>query len=203
MDYRNTRISFLKEDCINEFGQEAGAKIYNQSCELLTSMLAKADYRNNESIKEHISTNMFPTIAYYLTLQKCGYSKEDAYSLTLKKTQKAAHIQKNKNRAFAKMPFAYTMFKFLVKGIMKKMYPLEGWETEWVRFDNKEIHLNFKRCIYMDLTDHHGCPELCTVFCQNDPVSFSGYEPKIHFERSGTLADGAICCDFHFIRGSR
>lgn len=201
MDYMNTLFPFLLEDCITEFGKESGTEIYNQACERLASMLENADYRNNESIKEHIVKNMFPMISYYLTLQGQGYSKEEAYSLTLKETQKAAHIQKTKNQALARLPFAYRIFKLLAKGIIKKMYPIEGWETEWIQFDNKEIHINFSRCLYFELTACHGCPELCTVFCKNDTVTFSGYEPKIHFERNGTLAEGATCCDFHFIRG--
>jgi len=201
MDYKNTRFSFLQDDCISEFGQENGTKIYNQACQLLTSMLDNADYRNNESIKEHIVKNMFPIIAYYLTLQDNGYSKEEAYNLTLQETQKAAHIQKEKNNSLSRLPFAYSIFKLFIKGIIKKRYPIEGWDTEWVRFDKKEIHMNFKRCIYSDLTNHYGCPELCTVFCKNDIVTFEGYEPKIYFDRNGTLAEGADCCDFHFIRG--
>ncbi|MPM86734.1 hypothetical protein SDC9_133825 [bioreactor metagenome] len=28
--------------------------------------------------------------------------------------------------------------------------------------------MNFKRCIYADLTAHYGCPELCTVIAQFD-----------------------------------
>lgn len=52
---------------------------------------------------------------------------------------------------------------------MKKMYPIEGWETEWVKFDKEEMHMNFKRCIYADLTAHYGCPELCTVY---SPIRF-------------------------------
>lgn len=201
MDYKETYFTFLQEDCISEFGQETGIKIYHRACERLATMLENADYRNNKGIKEHIVKNMFPMIAYYLTLQGQGYSKEEAYSLTLKETQKAAHIQKAKNENLAKLPFAYKLFKLFTKGVMKKMYPNEGWETEWVKFDNKEIHMNFTRCIYVELTAHYGCPELCTVFCKNDIVTFSGYEPKIHFERNGTLAEGDVCCDFHFVRG--
>ena len=44
---------------------------------------------------------------------------------------------------------------------------------KWVRSDNKEIHMNFKRCIYLDLTTQYGCPELCTAFCKNDPVTLA------------------------------
>lgn len=201
MDYKNTHFAFLQEDCISEFGQDAGIKIYNQACERFTAMLENANYRNNESIKEHIVKNMFPMIAYYLTLQDQGYSKEESDSLTLKETQKAAYMQKSKNEALARLPFAYKIFKLFIKGVMKKMYPTEGWDIEWVRFDNEEIHMNFKRCIYVELTTQYGCPELCTVFCKNDTVTFSGYEPKIHFIRNGTIAEGAAYCDFHFMRG--
>lgn len=43
-----------------------------------------------------------------------------------------------------------------------------GVGTEWVKFDKEEMHMNFKRCIYADLTAHYGCPELCTVIAQFD-----------------------------------
>jgi len=81
------------------------------------------------------------------------------------------------------------------------MYPKVGWETEWVSFNDKEIHFNFKTCIYVDMTLQYGCPELCTVFCKNDETIFSGYVPKIYFSRNGTIAKGASYCDFHFING--
>lgn len=201
MNYKNTRFAFLYDDCISEFGQEAGTKIYNQACARLASMLENADYRNRASIKKHIVTNIFPVIAYYLALQDQGYSKEEAYALTLNVTKKMANLLKSKNEALAKLPFAYKLFKSFSKYVIKKEYPIEGWMIEWVRFDNEEIHINFKSCIYMELSTHFGCPELCTVFCKNDTVTFSGFEPKIHFMRSGTIAEGAACCDFHFIRG--
>lgn len=201
MDYKSTYFAFLQEDCIREFGQYDGTKIYNQACECLTSMLKNADYRNNKGIKEHIVKSMFPIIAYYLTLKERGYSKEDAYDLTLKVSQKMAFILKAKNETLAKLPFAYKIFKFFSKIVMKKEYPVEGWITEWVKFNNDEIHINFKSCLYVELTTQYGCPELCTVFCKNDTVTFSGFEPKIHFIRNGTIAEGASCCDFHFIHG--
>ena len=51
------------------------------------------------------------------------------------------------------------------------------------------------------MCEKYSCPELCTLFCQSDITVFSGYEPKIKFERNGTLEGGANCCDFHFIHG--
>ncbi|MFR3005200.1 MAG: L-2-amino-thiazoline-4-carboxylic acid hydrolase [Blautia faecis] len=64
------------------------------------------------------------------------------------------------------------------------------------------MHFDIARCLYRNMCEKYCCPELCTVFCQSDITAFSGYEPKIRFERAGTLGEGADCCDFHFIHGS-
>ncbi len=201
MDYSNTILNFLPKDCETEFGRDQGAEIYAQACARLSAMLEDADYRNSESIKMHITRVIYPTIAYYLTLKDNGYSNEEALELTLKETQKAALIQQKRNEGFGRFPFAFALFKLSIKGLMKRMYPNEGWETEWVRHDNEEIHMNFKRCIYLELTEQFASPELCAVFCRNDIITFAGYEPKIRFSRKGTMAEGAACCDFHFTRG--
>jgi hypothetical protein len=57
-------------------------------------------------------------------------------------------------------------------------------------------------CIYKDICDAKGCPELCAVFCENDDIAFSGLMPKIRFERKGTLGKGVDCCDFHFVKNT-
>ncbi|MCL2180710.1 MAG: L-2-amino-thiazoline-4-carboxylic acid hydrolase [Treponema sp.] len=200
MDYKNTNLFFLQEDCVNIFGEDKGNKIFIRSEELLDSMLAKADFKNNDSIKNHMSTNMLPVIAFYKSLQESGFSKEEAYNLTLTETQKWAHVKEQRNKKMLKIPFTYSFFRLVVKSFMKKSFPVEGWETEWVRRDGKEIHFNLKRCIYIDITKECDCAELCQVFCKNDDVAFRGYEPKIYFHRNGTLANGDKCCDFHFTR---
>ena len=73
---------------------------------------------------------------------------------------------------------------------------------EWKRHDCKEIHFDIVCCIYKEMCEKYHCPELCRVFCQSDITAFAGYRPKIRFERSGTIGEGANCCDFHFIRGN-
>ena len=94
------------------------------------------------------------------------------------------------------------LFKMFAKSHMKKKYPIEGFTVEWKRNDSNEIHFDIARCLYRNMCEKYCCPELCTVFCQSDITAFSGYEPKIRFERAGTLGEGAACCDFHFIHGS-
>ena len=139
-------------------------------------------------------------MAYYKALYGNGFSKETALEYVKKETRKAASIKRDKMKKLAAMPFAYTIYRLSVKKYMKKNFPEAGWQTQWVQCDGQEIHFNLHRCIYWDLTNSYGCPELCCVYCENDDISFSGLMPKIRFKRSGTLGSGGAYCDFHFIK---
>lgn len=193
-----TNFRFFDEICLEVFGEEQGKGIIERTNQHYEKLMAEMDDRGNQSIRLHMSTNMLPTIAYYKTLLQEGYTKEKAYDYTLKMTQKAAEAFREKNRALVKFRFGYNLFKLFCKMIIQKSYPKEGWEVEWVKFDGQEIHMNFNGCVYYDTVCRYDCPELCTVFCKNDPTVFSGYEPAILFKREGTIAEGKTFCDFHF-----
>lgn len=201
MNYSDTPFKDLKSECITKYGNEKGLHIYKRAEETFQKMQEKADYRNSDIIKWHMNENIFPVLAYYMSLLDAGFATEEAYSYTLEETQKQAMSWKKKHKAFGKIPFLYPMFKIGCKRVMKKEYPNEGWETEWIRCDKKEIHFNLKRCVYFEITNQYEHPELCTVFCKNDNTTFSAFSPKVVFERSGTIGMGNKYCDFHFKNG--
>ena len=198
-NYSGTKFKDLNSVCIQKYGNEKGILIYNKAEELFQKMKDEADYRGSGVIKAHMVGNIFPVLAYYMALIDFGYSNEAAYANTLEETQKHAIAAKTKNQKLMKIPSSYYIFKLFSKRVMRKGYPIEGWETQWVRHDSEEIHFNLKSCVYFETTRKYGHPELCPVFCANDTTSFSGYLPKIKFERSGTIAEGKEMCDFHFI----
>ncbi len=203
MNYSDTMFSDMKSICEMKYGIEKGLCIYSNAEENFQKMKNEADYRNSDVIKWHMTKNIFPVLSYYMSLLENGFSTEQAYTNTLEVTQKHAEIEKRKNERLAKIPFFYYLFKIFSKKVMDKTYPVEGWETEWIRYDNKEVYFNLKSCVYFEVTNQYGHPELCTVFCANDTTAFSGYLPKVKFERSGTIAEGKELCDFHFKNSSR
>ncbi|WP_408629725.1 L-2-amino-thiazoline-4-carboxylic acid hydrolase [Alkaliphilus flagellatus] len=83
-----------------------------------------------------------------------------------------------------------------------KQYPKEGWHTEWIKYNNEEIHFDFTSCMYVETTKRYNCLELCPLFCANDDITLAGYSPNIIFERSETIGRGQSKCDFHFINGN-
>ncbi len=161
-------------------------------------MIHKADYKGSKYIRWHMDTNMLPTIAIYLSFKEHEASSDKAYALTDEVLQISRLINRKKNKKAGKLPFGYYAFSLFCRSIVKKQYPAQGWEIEWVEYSSRQIHFNMKSCIYLETTKKYNCPELCPLFCANDDVILSGYRPAIVFERSGTLAKGQDGCDFHF-----
>lgn len=197
MNYNKTKFHFLKKDCIIEFGNEKGNIIYEHSTNRFKELLRENDYVENHTIRKHIATHLFPLIAYYLTLQEFNFSKKESYKLSYKEIEKLGTIKKKRNKTLVKIPFIYYMIKFIAKRYIHNKWPTEGWKIEWLKQDNEEIHFKFHDCVYFNLTEKYGCPELCKLFCIEDTISFSGYSPKIIFERKKTIGQGNKYCDFH------
>ena len=201
MRISETPFVFLLDDCFREFGEEDGRKIYQEADDIFSGLEAEADYKDNDAIREHIQMKLLPPMAYYKALLFEGFDKDASLDLVRKETQKTAEEKKAAMAKMARLTFAYSIYRMCVKKFMTKNFPAVGWKTEWVRCDGKEIHFNLHSCIYWDMCRKCDCPELCTVYCENDEIAFSGLLPKIRFERSGTFGNGAECCDFHFRKG--
>lgn len=197
-DLGHTNLPFLKADCTEIFGAERGERIFGKAIEIYDGLVRGADLRGSAAIGRHMTEKLFPAMSYYKALQAFG--EADALGLVRRETRKAALLNKQKNEKFAGMPFVYALYRMGVKKYMAKYFPPEGWRIEWVRCDGREIHFDLHSCLYHELCVRNGCPELCAVYCENDDISFSGLLPKIRFERSGTIGNGAMYCDFHFIK---
>lgn len=196
-----TTLPFLEKDCIEVFGPERGNALFQRAETLYQELLRGAEDRQSEAIREHLQKKLFPPMAYYKALCAEGIPQEQALEYVERETRKAALDKREEMSKLARLPFAYMLYRMGAKTHMEKNFPPAGWQTEWVRCDGTEIHFNLHRCIDWELTKQHGCPELCSVYCKNDDISFSGLMPKIRFARSGTLGTGAAYCDFHFIKG--
>lgn len=201
MSFDKTYFPYFQKFCIEKFGPENGSTIYAEAESIMHDMIKEADYRGNKYIKWHMDTNMLPAIAIYLAFKNNAQTDDKALEYTDEVMQTMRLTARKKNQKAGRLPFAFQFFKIFCKSVVKRQYPREGWDMEWIRYDKKEIHFNMKSCIYFETTKKYGCAEMCPLFCKNDDVTFSGYSPAIEFERSGTIALGQDICDFHFKSG--
>ena len=199
--YSNTEFKFVKKKLLGRYGESLGNKIFISAEEELAKMISKADFKNRKAIKWHMVKNMFPIIALYLTLKQFTGNNEEPIEFTKNILLVACLKEQKKNRILGRMPLGYSIFRLFCKSIIARLYPHEGWKTEWIRYDKREIHFNFTSCIYVDVTKQYNCFELCELFCANDDITLAGYAPNILFLRNNTIGRGHSHCDFHFING--
>lgn len=199
MTFEKTLYSFCESFCKSKYGQDVGTKLFNATEKLYNELCERTDDRNSKGIRWHLDNNMLPVIAFYKTIKEHYNDTEHALGDTDELMQIMRIKAKEKNQSLGSMACGYSLFKMFVKKHMKSSYPPEGWNTEWVRRDSREVHFNMKSCIYVDITKELDCSELCFLFCKNDEVTMSGFLPSIKFERQGTLALGNDVCDFHYL----
>lgn len=141
MRISETTLSFLEADCRQIFGEPAGAIIFQQTEKIYQELLHSADDRGSAAIREHLQLKLFPPMAYYKALRANGFCQEEALSYVRRETQRAAAVKKEQMGKLARLPFAYTLYRMGVKKHMKKNFPDEGWQTEWVRCDGRKFIL--------------------------------------------------------------
>ena len=142
--------------------------------------------------------NILPTIAIDEVLQRHGKTPEEAFELI--STHMWAALKPATFRKLSKLPF------FL--GVMRKIIPLgfkygsgKGWKYVWHPEDPKEYyHFETLECLYQyefgkrDLLERFG-----RMFCYSDIINYGNLH-NIDFQRTQTLCQGGLMCDFRFVR---
>ena len=202
MDHlRRSKLSFVKKDCISQFGLTVGTKIYYDASEILTELLGGADFRYSKAVEKHMRGFILPEIAYYRAMQKNGIGKEKAYQFLDDEIQKRAKKSSKVFGAFKRLPWFFSIVKWVIKKAMANGFPKEGWNTEWKTDDKNELAMNIHSCLYMETFTKYGCPELCKASCDSDVTTFRGMEPKVIFVRTQTIGAGADYCNFRYLNG--
>ena len=144
MTLKETTLPFLAQDCRQAFGPTEGDTLYQQTEARFQALLAQADDRGSPAIRDHLARKLLPPLAFYQTLRARGMDQAAALDLVRQETRQAAQEKKAEMASLARLPFAYTWYRLGVKKHMAKHFPPEGWETQWVRCDGKEIHFNLR-----------------------------------------------------------
>jgi hypothetical protein len=75
-------------------------------------------------------------------------------------------------------------------------------ELEVLRDDGEAFEFNVTRCRYAEMYRRLGVEEFGPILsCSRDGKMIEGFNPKIAFQRTQTLMDGAGHCDFRYRNG--
>ncbi len=151
----------------------------------------------HKALETHFSENILPLMSLYLLLR-------EAYpDIALDKTREVAEemylIGRKRMAILGRFPFYHWLIRNMVSGMMKRMFPPEGWDIEWVEVSKKEVAFNMHACFYFDVLKEYDVPELTPVFCGLDDLIYDNISPHLRWQRTGTLGRGDTLCDFRFI----
>jgi predicted ArsR family transcriptional regulator len=64
---------------------------------------------------------------------------------------------------------------------------------------DERLSFDVTRCRYAEMYRELGIPELGAVLsCNRDAALIEGFNPRVRFERTQTIMQGAPCCDFRY-----
>lgn len=201
--FKKTRLPNLMDTLIVLFGEIKGRFYYKKAVIILEDELKSVEDRGNAAVDKHLRTAILPGYACYRGLIEGGVSQEVAYAIVEEEIATAALRMGTISELLRGLPFAYPIFKLVIKPIIKRGYPQEGWTINWKEFSRERIYFHITTCLYCEELAKRDALELCPVFCNSDHVAYDPLAPRIQFRRKWTLASGNELCDFCFKNGNQ
>ncbi len=154
--------------------------------------LLKEHMDDNEGLKEESHHYILPAIAVYQTLQT---HSPNALRLFREMWLNGARLGAEHLRKLAQDD------RFLQNWIpsvtpKKTETGAFGFRIDHVSENETEYHV--LRCPYVQFCKAYGCPEIVTVFCDSDDISFGNIHPRLIWGRTKTIGRGDPYCDFKY-----
>ena len=145
--------------------------------------------------------NLLTGLALYEYYQAHDHDKDEALQLTAEPMW--AYVEKGAGtyRKLFKIPGMMGIFGKLMPGMFESGSG-KGWHYVWGETSNKRIQFACTSCIYAQIYEKYGVPELGPIFCHADEINY-GHLKGITFTREHTLCSDGKPCDFLFTRDSK
>ena len=186
---KNPHFMMLPEVLHNERIDESG---FRKNMRKRLERLLREHKDDNEGLKEESYHYILPAIAVYQTLQ---VYTPNALSLFREMWMHGARIGAEHLRELAKDD------RFL-QGWIPSVTPKKtetgafGFRIDHVSENETEYHV--LRCPYVQFCKTYGCPEIITVFCDSDDISFGNIHPRLIWGRTKTIGRGDLYCNFKY-----
>ena len=152
-----------------------------------------------KALEKHFGEHILPILALYFVLKEDDRLSEDVLKITRKVTEEIYAVERRRMIFIGRFPFFYWLIQKLTPQTIKKSFPKEGWDIEWLEVSKKQVAFNMHACFYLDSLTKYNAPELTPLFCDLDDLIYDGVSPHLRWQRAGTLGRGDSHCDFRFI----
>ncbi len=185
--YKNPHFSELKAVLEDNFPEKAK---FIKSVEIRLAELKEEHKDDNPVLKEECFEYILPAIAVYEAMKKYMADPLTTFrKMWLSGAYKGASFLRDKAKEDG-------FLEIFIKNMTPKNCDAGAFLFDIVRQKKTETEYHVLRCPYVDLCNYYGCPEIVTVFCDSDDVSFGNISDNLKWERKKTIGRGDNLCDF-------
>ena len=188
-------LKMYAKEIPNHFSKENSDFIIKRLYELHQEYSA-AHQNDIPKLKQHNDV-IFVGVAIYQAIQELNYTKEEALKLTDDIFQSVALTIAVLIRKILKVPGLYKHVPKIVSKLVPKKYSeSSGFEFKFYDVGKQRVKFDMTACPYHDICKDMGCEELTVVYCHNDDCCYGNMHPKLKWNRTKTIGEGAKSCDF-------
>lgn len=183
----------LKREIDRRFSPAESEKIWKKAHFNLEKIYSS--YRDvPKKVADHTDQYIFPAVAVYKALKE--YAPDDAYDVIKQSMKEISEKRGRKLAKLMKIPGFARLFLSMWEPVSKKMFgEPSGFKNTFYPCDKGEFRMDITQCPYHKYLTELGCPEINTLFCDNDIYTY-GNLPGLKFTRTKTIGAGDECCDF-------
>ena len=197
------KAEILERALARELGGAKAREIVQDAADRYDDLYAERKKYENRALRQHLEENILPGIALYQALLDDPDTQQRSMDLVEAAFTEWAAPNRRFMERLGRLPFFYGLMRALIKPVMRRNFPAEGWETEWVESSGDALAFNMTRCFYLDVLVEYGVPELTAFYCRMDDLVYDDVSPHVKWDRKHTLGRGDDCCDFRFERVRR
>ena len=164
--------------------------------------LIQENPNESKALQQHTVVQLYPAIALYKALLASDVEKKVAVAMIDECLCTIAQGPAKQFRTILKLPGLYKLLPRIYKWMTVNKFGEEvGFKQTFYPTDSSRCKFDMTHCIYKDYCELHGCPEILCCFCHTDDITSGNMHPKLCWNRTKTMGEGADCCDFDiFIR---
>ena len=152
------------------------------------------------AVKKHTVGSIYPCLSLYRALQKAGISQPDALKFLDWACSERARKQAASMQALCRIPGMAKLMPRLFKLVTNQSFGKKaGFSAAFYETEKTRCRFDMTKCLYCDVCRRNGCPELVPCFCHTDDVTDGNIHPRLLWNRTKIMGDGADCCDFDLI----
>ena len=154
----------------------------------------------SSAVKSHTVGTIYPCIAAYRGIQKAGISQDQALSFMDWACSEIAEKKAASMRMMCKIPGIPQLMPRIFRFVTLNTFGEKaGFQATFYPTGKDRCKFDMTHCLYCDVCRRNGCFELVKCFCHTDDVTDGNMHPRLFWNRSKTMGEGADCCDFDLI----